>query len=115
MREQEEIERIKQEVQNDVSSVKRKASEPVEEHKPIKKKKKKTAETLEGTEVRHEPDEDLEQNIAEEVVLESEQDKAHVPDAASDDLKSGKTAFKVPDKVDLSIDEAKALFKVRWD
>ncbi|GJJ06330.1 hypothetical protein Clacol_000521 [Clathrus columnatus] len=103
LKEQEEIERIKQEVQSAVSHGKRKAPEHGEESKPAKRKKS-PVETPEGDGSGHRFRDDGEQSIHETEWDNSESDTVS-------ESKNIKPTFTVPNKVDLSIDEAKALFK----
>lgn len=110
--EQEEIERIKQEVQRDVSSGKRKALDAAEEDRLTNKKKKVSAETHKGADDKQDSEEEWQQNISEETTLEAKQDETPELDPALGESKMVKAAFTVPDRVDLSLDEAKALFKV---
>lgn len=112
-KEREEIERVKQEVQRDVSSGKRKALDTADEAKLANKKKRVTAETPKGADDKQGSEEDWQRNISEETTLEADQDETPELDPALGESKMVKAAFTVPDRVDLSLDEAKALFKVR--
>ena len=129
-KEREEVERVMEEVKDAVAAGKRKASEPAEGDKNGEHKKPCVEEEPE-----EEADEQWQLKIAEEMAAEVEggaddsmgqltpevnepehifdkkdtrQDTAVLPDTNNHTQPS----FKVPDRVDLSIDEAKALFKV---
>lgn len=129
-KEREEVERVMEEVKDAVAAGKRKAVATAEGDMWSAHKKSRVEEEPD------EPDEGWQREIADEMVAEGEgeaddiktqppqeandtensrpsdetpQDASATPDAPS----SAQPFFKVPDRVDLSIDEAKALFKVR--
>lgn len=125
-KEREEVERVMEEVKDAVAAGKRKADEPADGDKKKGHKKSRVEEA-------EEPDEQWQREIADEMVQEVEADagdtEAHeVNETEHSVVSDGKESrrdsnaptdaakqefFKVPDRVDLSIDEAKALFKVQ--
>ena len=132
-KEREEVERVMEEVKDAVAAGKRKAAEPPEEDENSEHKKPRVGEVIE-----EEPDEQWQRRIAEEMVTEvegdagdtmtqlpqvvddpehsltsDEKDSRQASTAPPDTTNNNQPSFKVPDRVDLSIEEAKALFKVR--
>lgn len=134
-KEREELARVMEEVKDAVAAGKRKAAEPAEGDRISEHKKPRVADVQD-----EEPDEQWQRKIADEMVAEVEAEaadnaaqptqEANDPEIehslTSDDKGSrqdsttppdkpnnSQPSFKVPDRVDLSIEEAKALFKVR--
>ncbi|KAF8586990.1 hypothetical protein K439DRAFT_1408071 [Ramaria rubella] len=120
-KEREEVVRVMEEVKSAVAAGKRKASEPAEEPEKVEHKKARVED-----EVEEENDEEWQREVAEKMAVEAEDNvsavdaehdlPSNVKDTAQDSpspgqMNSGKASFKVPDRVDLSIEEAKALFK----
>lgn len=112
-----EVERIKNEVQEAVG--KRKADELVKETTTSKKariedKVDEEEESEEEEEWQREAAAQLAAEAAEHERLQEEERQREEEEArkAEEDLKAKQRALNIPDQVDLSLDEAKALFKV---
>ncbi|KAF8522886.1 hypothetical protein BU17DRAFT_75079 [Hysterangium stoloniferum] len=117
-REQEEVVRVMEEVKGAVAAGKRKASEPAEDTDTDKMGSKKARVEEVTDEDDKETDEEHMQNEGAAELTAEEKTGMDVPDTATKvepppkrKKKDGKTSFTVPDRVNLSIEESKALFK----
>lgn len=114
-----EIERVKNEVQQDL--VKRKAEEPLPVDEVITKKARVDDDVDEGGEDEESEEEDWQREAAAQLAEEAEQERQRVEEEArlakeeeeEAEAKRAKESaqLNMPAKVDLSVEEAKALFK----
>jgi hypothetical protein len=127
----EEVERIKKEVQKDLEKVKRKAEEePVPLAEMVVTKKTKLEDAAEDQDADEDEDDEEESEDSEEeewqkeaaaqLAQEAEEERKRIEEEKAQaerekeeaKLKEKESRLNMPDRVDLSIDEAKALFKV---
>lgn len=126
-REKEEVQRVMEEVKDAVAAGKRKAAAPIEDDRLGANKKARIADEVEEdqdeawqrqiaddmaaeTETQEEAQPENQEKTAEDTVAPAEGDSS--PDSSPHNG-TAKPSFSVPDRVDLSLDESKALFKVR--
>jgi hypothetical protein len=111
-----EIDRIKNEV---ADAVKRKAEEPVPVDEIVITKKAKVEDTGDESEDESEPEEDWEKEAAAQLAVEAEEERQRVEEEAkrlkeeeeAENQKLLAAKLSMPNRVDLSVEEAKALFK----
>ncbi|KAJ7368267.1 Hsp90 protein-domain-containing protein [Mycena albidolilacea] len=111
-----EIDRIKNEV---ADVVKRKAEEPVPVDEIVITKKAKVEDTGDESEDESEPEEDWEKEAAAQLAVEAEEERQRVEEETkrlkeeeeAENQKLLAAKLSMPNRVDLSVEEAKALFK----